>query len=146
MSPFSLLDVTMAQRDITMTSAWHHRCIAWHHHCAAWRYLRGTRKCFSISCFLCYCLFSRLLRDSMTRYVGSSIRLLVCVSFFWCLRAFSELLLLPNCLKILFHHCPCPPACDFGSCVYGLVSRLNATLKVGWLVDRLVCLSVTQTK
>jgi len=31
------------------------------------------------------------------------------------------LLLLPNCLVGLHHHCPCPPARDLGSRVSGLV-------------------------
>ena len=38
-----------------------------------------------------------------------------------CLRAVLGLPLLPNCLVGQFHHCPYPPARDWGSRVYGLV-------------------------
>ena len=44
---------------------------------------------------------------------------------------FVLLLLLPNCLKSLFYHCPCPPARNFGSRVYGLVpflAQMSASL------------------
>ena len=85
--------------------------------------------------FLCFqhlrssSLFSRVLRDSMTRYVGRLVCLSVGrfvgrsvpVSFFQHLWAVFALLLLPNHLNNLFYNCPCPPARDFGSRVYGLV-------------------------
>ena len=57
----------------------------------------------------------------MTRYVGQLVGRLVSVKFFRRLQAVFALLLLPNCLNNLFYHCPCPPARDFGSRVYGLV-------------------------
>ena len=80
----------------------------------------------SISIRLSVCFISRVLHDSMTCYVGQSIgplvRRSVRVSFFRRLRAFFALLLLPNCSNSLFYHCPCPPARDFGSRVYGLVT------------------------
>ena len=41
----------------------------------------------------------------------------VTLSFFWRLRAVWGLLLLPNRLVGQFHHCLCPPARDFGSCI-----------------------------
>ena len=49
--------------------------------------------------------------------VGRSVTL----CFFRRLWAVFTLLLLPNCLVGLFHHCPCQPARDLGSRVYGLV-------------------------
>ena len=115
--------------------------------------------------FLCFqhlrssSLFSRVLRDSMTRYVGRLVCRLVgwsiSISFFWHLWAVFALLLLPNHLNNLFYNCPCPPAHDFGSSVYGLVlvacyTALHPAMSVsplvgwsvGWLVSRLVGRSV----
>ena len=80
---------------------------------------------YSMVMTLSIVIFSRVLRDFMTRYVGRSVRRSIGpsirVSFFRRLRAVFALLLLPNCLNSLFYHCPCPPARDFGSRVYGLV-------------------------
>ena len=64
-------------------------------------------------------LIGRSVGRSVCRSVGRSVTL----CFFRRLRAIWGLLLLPNCLPIgQFHHCPCPPVCDFGSRVFGLVT------------------------
>ena len=75
-------------------------------------------------------VFSRVIRDSMTRCVGRSVCRSVGPSalvFFGVYGRFFALLLLPNCLRNLFYHCSCPPARNSCSRVYGLVLLQTAT-------------------
>ena len=69
--------------------------------------------------FLVVVFFSRVLRDSMTRYVGRSVgpsvRRSVRVNFFPSRLAFFDV------YGRFLRYCSCPPARDFGSRVYGLV-------------------------
>ena len=79
--------------------------------------------------------FQSLARDSTTRsvhlLVSQSISRSVCHTLiFWRFLAVLSLLLRPNCLVGLFHHCPCPPARDLASRVSGLVHSASASLKI----------------
>ena len=67
------------------------------------------------------CIFSRVHATlqpalSVCQSVGRSVCPSVTLSFFRRLRAVWWLLLPPNHLVCQFHHCPCPPARDFGCC------------------------------
>ena len=81
-------------------------------------------------------VFSRVLRDSMTRYVGRSVGRSVGPSALAFFGVYGRFL----------RYCSCPPARDFGSRVYGLVSCGHETLKealsVSWSIRQSVRPSV----
>ena len=84
---------------------------------------------------IAYTVFSRVhatLQPAMS--VCLSVGQSATLSFFWCLRSVLGLLLLPNCLVVQIHHCPCSPACDWGSRVYGLVHLEMALFWVNTLL------------
>ena len=69
-------------------------------------------------------VFSRLLQDFTPRSLRPLVGWLVGLLFaFWPFFSFLSSLLLPKCPAPgdLFYHCPCPPACAWGSRVSGLV-------------------------
>ena len=80
-------------------------------------------------------IFSRVLRDSIPRYVGSLVGWLVSQSVGWLVLfllfgglSFLSIRLLSICPGDVLQHCSCQPARDWGSRVSGLVSFYPALL------------------